>query len=178
MKKKLISKDMKDLVQHMINQEAVCVVTYNPERYSRITIGSVSIISINGEDPIMSITERYTKEYAELWKNDVGQVLMKELKRKNRKNINNLYELQSDKFKALIKLITDDELAEFKEKGLDHIKLDDNYYTIIKIVTPNRHYSDKIDDYDIDYDVDKLQDDVNDESNEEDNKVSNSYALF
>ena len=60
-----------------------------------------------------------------------------------------------------------------------HLKLGDNAYTIIKVVTLKRHYCDKTDDYDIDYDIDDNIDPMEvDYSKQNDEPKSNSYALF
>ena len=181
MKRKLISNDIKKLVQSAV-KAGVEPVKYELEHFTRIAIGDVSITKFKGEKPIMNLTEHFTREYAKLWNNDVGKILMKEL----RGDENNLYEIKTDTFSALIKLITKDELDEFKSKEFNHVKIGDNEYTIIKVVSKKKYYSDKTDDYDVEFEVEEtnnpeiinLDDDDEDDYLEDKEPKSNSYALF
>lgn len=178
MKRKLISNDIKKLVQSALNS-GVEPVKFELEHFTRIAVGDVYITKLKGERPIMHITEHFSKEYANLWNNDVGKILIKEL----RGDDNNLYEIITDTFKALVKLITNDEIAEFKSKDMNHVKIGDKEYTIIKVVTAKRYYCDKTDDYDVEFDIDGDNKDsinVNDSDDDEeyDEPKSNSYALF
>ncbi len=176
MKTKLISNDIKKLVQSALNS-GVEPVKFELEQFTKIAVGDVYITKLKGEKPIMHITEHFSKEYAKLWNNDVGKILIKELRSED----NNLYEIVTDTFKALVKLITNDEIAEFKSKDMNHIKFGDNEYTIIKVVTTKRHYCDKTDDYDVEFDIEEENRenvDVNDDEDYNDEQKSNSYALF
>jgi len=177
MKMKLISNDIKKLVQSALNA-GIEPVKFELEQFTRIAVGDVYITKMKGEKPIMHITEHFSKEYAKLWNNDVGKILIKEL----RCDDNNLYEIVTDTFKALIKLITNDEIAEFKSKDMNHVKSGDNEYTIIKVVTAKRYYCDKTDDYDVDFNIDEENREiinVNDNDDEKyDEQKSNSYSLF
>lgn len=178
MKKKLISNDIKKLVQSALDS-GVEPVKFELEQFTRIAVGDVYITKMKGEKPIMHITEHFNKEYAKLWNNDVGKILIKELRGDN----NNLYEIVTDTFKALVKLITKDEIAEFKSKDLNHVNVGDKEYTIIKVVTAKKYYCDKTDDYDIEFDIEEDNKeiiDVNDCDDEyyNDEQKSNSYALF
>ena len=178
MKRKLISNDIKKLVQSALNS-GVEPVKFELEQFTRFAIGDVYITKLKGEKPIMYITEHFSNEYAKLWNNDVGKILIKELRGDN----NNLYEIVTDTFKALVKLITNDEIDEFKSKGMNHVKVGDKEYTIIKVVTSKRHYCDKTDDYDVEFDIEQDNSDIIDvkdgNSGEEyDKPKSNSYALF
>lgn len=174
---KLISNDIKKLVQSALNA-GIEPVKFELEQFTRIAVGDVYITKMKGEKPIMHITEHFSKEYAKLWNNDVGKILIKEL----RCDDNNLYEIVTDTFKALIKLITNDEIAEFKSKDMNHVKSGDNEYTIIKVVTAKRYYCDKTDDYDVDFNIDEENREiinVNDNDDEKyDEQKSNSYSLF
>lgn len=181
MKRKLISNDIKKLVQSALNS-GVEPVKFELEQFTRIAVGDVYITKLKGEKPIMNITEHFSNEYAKLWNNDVGKILIKEL----RSDDNNLYEIVTDTFKALVKLITNDEIAEFKSKDMNHVKSGDNEYTIIKVVTAKRHYCDKTDDYDVEFDIeednreiiDVNDGDDDDDEDYDDETKSNSYALF
>lgn len=178
MKKKLISNDIKKLVQSALDS-GVEPVKFELEQFTRIAVGDVYITKMKGEKPIMHITEHFNKEYAKLWNNDVGKILIKELRGDN----NNLYEIVTDTFKALVKLITKDEISEFKSKDMNHLKVGDKEYTIIKVVTAKKYYCDKTDDYDIEFDIEEDNKeiiDVNDCDDEyyNDEQKSNSYALF
>ena len=178
MKRKLISNDIKKLVQSALDS-GVEPVKFELEQFTRIAVGDVYITKMKGEKPIMHITEHFNKEYAKLWNNDVGKILIKEL----RCDDNNIYEIVTDTFKALVKLIKKDEIDEFKSKDMNHVKLGDNEYTIIKVVTSKRHYCDKTDDYDVEFDIEQDNSDIIDvkdgNSGEEyDKPKSNSYALF
>lgn len=181
MKRKLISNDIKNLVQSALNS-GVEPVKFELEHFTRIAIGDVYITKLKGENPIMHITEHFNKEYAKLWNNDVGKILIKEL----RSDDNNLYEIITNTFKALVKLITNDEIDEFKSKEMNHVKAGDKEYTIIKVVTSKKYYCDKTDDYDIEFEVEEtknpeiidLDDDDEDDYLENKEPKSNSYALF
>ena len=181
MKRKLISNDIKKLVQSALNS-GVEPVKFELEQFTRIAVGDVYITKLKGEKPIMHITEHFSNEYAKLWNNDVGKILIKELRSED----NNLYEIITDTFKALVKLITKDELDEFKSKEFNHVKIGNNEYTIIKVVTKKKLYSDKTDDYDVEFEVDEINnpniidlDDVDEDDYLEDKEPkSNSYALF
>ena len=181
MKRKLISNDIKKLVQSALNS-GVEPVKFELEQFTRIAVGDVYITKLKGEKPIVHITEHFSNEYAKLWNNDVGKILIKELRSED----NNLYEIITDTFKALVKLITKDELDEFKSKEFNHVKIGDNEYTIIKVVTKKKLYSDKTDDYDVEFEVDEINnpniidlDDVDEDDYLEDKEPkSNSYALF
>ena len=177
MKRKLISNDIKKLVQSAFNS-GVEPVKFELEHFTRIAVGDVYITKLKGEKPIMNITEHFSEEYAKLWNNDVGKVLIKELRSED----NNLYEIVTNTFKALIKLITNDEIAEFKSKGMNHVKYGDNEYTIIKVVTSKKHYCDKTDDYDVDFDIEEDNREIIDASDSvddyNDEPKSNSYSLF
>ena len=181
MKRKLISNDIKNLVQSALNS-GVEPVKFELEQFTRIAVGDVYITKLKGEKPIVHITEHFSNEYAKLWNNDVGKILIKELRSED----NNLYEIITDTFKALVKLITKDELDEFKSKEFNHVKIGDNEYTIIKVVTKKKLYSDKTDDYDVEFEVDEINnpniidlDDVDEDDYLEDKEPkSNSYALF
>ena len=181
MKRKLISNDIKNLVQSALNS-GVEPVKFELEQFTRIAIGGVYITKLKGEKPIMYITEHFSNEYAKLWNNDVGKILMKEL----RDDENNLYEIKTDTFSALIKLITKDELDEFKSKEFNHVKIGDNEYTIIKVVTKKKYYSDKTDDYDVEFEFEEtnnpeiidLDDDDEDDYLEDKEPKSNSHPLF
>ena len=181
MKRKLISNDIKKLVQSALNS-GVEPVKFELEQFTRIAVGDVYITKLKGEKPIMHITEHFSNEYAKLWNNDVGKILMKEL----RGDENNLYEIKTDTFSALIKLITKDELDEFKSKEFNHVKIGDNEYTIIKVVSKKKHYSDKTDDYDVEFEIEEannpeiinLDNDDEDDYLEDKEPKSNSYALF
>lgn len=178
MKRKLISKDIKKLVQSALNAGAE-PVKFELEQFTRIAVGDVYITKLKGEKPIMHITEHFSKEYANLWNNDVGKILVNDLRGED----NNLYEIVTNTFKALIKLIKKDEIAEFKSKDMNHVKYGENEYTIIKVVTSKRHYCDKTDDYDVEFDIDEDNREIinaNDSNNQGYNneQKSNSYALF
>ena len=181
MKRKLISNDIKKLVQSALNS-GVEPVKFELEQFTRIAVGDVYITKLKGEKPIVHITEHFSNEYAKLWNNDVGKILIKELRSED----NNLYEIITDTFKALVKLITKDELDEFKSKEFNHVKIGNNEYTIIKVVTKKKLYSDKTDDYDVEFEVDEINnpniidlDDVDEDDYLEDKEPkSNSYALF
>ena len=174
MKKKLISNDIKKLVQSAINS-GYKPVKFKLERFTRIAIGNVYVTKLEGHKPVMNVTEHFNGEYAKLWNNDVGKILIKELNNDD----NNLYEIITDKFKALIKLISKDELSEFKANDMIHVNIGDNEYTIIKVVTAKRYYCDKTDDYDTDLDIeDDTNEYTNDDSVNNDNHKSNSHALF
>ena len=105
MKTKLITKEIQNLVSSAIGTPPlggdVDFHEYKLKSSNSFLIGSVYVIKINNEKPFMRIGEKYTKEYANLWNNDVGKVFVREL----RSDTPDLYELKTGKFKALLKRI-------------------------------------------------------------------------
>ena len=173
MRKKLINNDIKKLVSSALKGNDV-IKKFELGSYNTFAIGDVIITKASGQNPVLNMTERFVGTYAELWNNDVGRILVKEL----RKNGANLFEIKTDLFKCILKLITDDEIEDFTEKGMNHVSYNDKWYTIIKVVSSSKDYSDKTDDYDFDYDIDidEAPDiitigDCNDEQEEPDSKA-------
>jgi len=145
----LISDDLKKLVDASLS-------TANIKKYelccmNRFNIGRVIVKCVKGEKPVIELPETANKAYMKLWKNDVGSVLVSELK----KETPELFELVTANFRALLKKISDDEFDAFKEKGFVHVVLADSRYTILKAVGQKKSYSESSDDYDFEDDFDE-----------------------
>lgn len=172
---KLITNDIKKLVCSACSKLG-SINKYKFDHYNRFTIGSVGIIYILGNKPTLHVSEKYTQEYANLWRNDVGGILLNELK----KDEPEIYEVKTSSFKAILKQIQEDELEEFNEQGFNHVTVGDTHYTIIKAIKNNRYYSSVTDDYDLDNDF--LQDNIitieEQDNTESEEQEDTSYSLF
>jgi hypothetical protein len=177
-KNKLITDDIKKLVSSAC-KDNVKLEKYKLEHYNRFRIGSVSILKMGDEKPILYLGETFTTEYQKLWNNDVGKVLIKELRKKDP----DLYEIKTNTFRALLKKIGDDELSDHEEKKLVHLTIGDSKYTIIKAVSNKKVYAEFTDDYDFEWDEDDDVDDSKqyidlDEITNQEEEDNNAYALF
>ena len=177
-KNKLITDDIKKLVSSAC-KDNVKLEKYKLEHYNRFRIGSVSILKMGDEKPILYLGETFTTEYQKLWNNDVGKVLIKELRKKDP----DLYEIKTNTFRALLKKIGDDELSDLEEKKLVHLTIGDSKYTIIKAVSNKKVYAEFTDDYDFEWDEDDDVDDSKqyidlDEITNQEEEDNNAYALF
>lgn len=172
----LVTDDMKKMIcsclpnARMRNFEFDCM--------NRFNIGRVIVRYPKGGKAVVELPESVGKAYMTLWKNDVGSVLVSELKKESPE----LYELVTASFRVLLKRISDDELESFKEKGFVHLVLADSSYTILKAVGAKKSYSESSDDYDLEEDY------IDDESSSqiieqepseyEQPSESNSFELF
>ena len=139
-------------------------------------IGRCKILRYPDGTICLNLDEGFDKEYGEIWRNDVGGILKKELK----KNEPCIYELIDSKFKALLKKISDDELEEFRKNKHAHVKICGEYYTIIRIIKSNGSYSKKDfkNDYYYDIDIDDyIYSEKEDDCDVEDEQ-SESVTLF
>ena len=175
MKNKLITADIKKLVQSGCKSEDD-LKKFELSTFNVFKIGNASVKVRKGSVPELHIDESFTTEYAKMWRNDIGGVLIKEL----RKEDPELYEVKTNTFRALLKKVSESELEQFKEKGFDHVTVGDNVYTIIKAVNNKKVYADKTDDYEIDHpEDDEIKKAIREEVEEEEEiEESNSYALF
>lgn len=160
-KKTLITSDIIKLVQ----SSNANVVPFDVNRYVNIKIGRVLISKGVGADPILNLDASVDKDYMELWNNDVGRLLVRELKKESP----NIYELNDEKYKALLILVDESDYDLRKEKGFLHVEFGDNRYTIVKIVKPGESYkeNDNRNDYFSSFSVDDVvEQSVDDEPNE------------
>lgn len=102
-----------------------------------IRIGEVTVIVYDVNSVYLRLSEAASSMYISKWHNDVGGVLVKAVKR----NIKNVYELVTPTFKALIVKILEEELDDITTKNLDHVKMGDYTYTIIRVVDKDDTYS-------------------------------------
>lgn len=173
--KKLISKELINLVESEL--ENAEFVKLKLVRFFSIRIGNIIIQKPEDGAPYMIVPEGLGKEYMSLWKNDVGQVVFRELK----KDDPALYELKDVKFVALLKKVSHDEEKSFEEKELLHIKIGDSFYTIIKVISSGSNYHNKTNDFE--YDLYAKEDDSIIIKDEPDDSMDNestekSYRLF
>jgi len=171
-KKSLITSDMINLVKSVVSTADIEKVVFDECR--AFTIGKVTMSRGNTRGVTVYTDDSFDNDYRDVWKNDVGEILRKEL----HKEFPELYILKDSKFKALLKKISEDELDLFKENGFDHIKIGDNNYTLIRIVKPNLLFSHK-DDYN-DYHIEpKLESYIiEDDENEVEDENVKSTELF
>lgn len=172
---KLITNEIKKLVCSACSK-VDNINKYKFDHYNRFTIGGVGITYMRGEKPVMNVSESYTTEYANLWRNDVGGILLAELKKQDPE----IYEVKTSTFKALLKLISSDELENFTERGFNHVTVGDVHYTILKAIKANNFYSNLTDDYDIENEI--AQENIivveDNEETENQEQEENSYSLF
>lgn len=142
----LVTEDLKNLVKASI--PSANIRKYEFGFINRFNVGRIIIRYQKGSDPALELPESVNKNYMKLWKNDVGSVFVKELKKESPE----IYELVAGSFKALIKKISDDELESFRQNGFDHLVLADSVYTILKAVGSRKSYSEISDDYELDED--------------------------
>lgn len=174
MKKKLITDDMRSLVQSAVHNGST-IKKYILSSYERIKIGCVDVVYKSKCKPEMIVNEHFVTEYSSTWRSDVGQYLMIELKKDNPE----LFEIKDRKFKALLKLISESDVERLKKDELQPIIIDGNAYLIIKVVSSNTPYSKYTGDYDLELDDDDLykQDDTEIEP-VKDVDSADSFALF
>lgn len=171
-KSKLITDDIKKLVQSACNTQNI--TKYELDHFNSFRLGRVNVTCIKGQKPVMHIDENYDGTYQNIWMHDVGRVLLRELRKENP----DLYEVKTSTFKALLKLVTENDIDWIKEDGLIHISIGDNQYVIIKAVSRKKSYSDSTDDYEFVYDEEDENAEVVEEVDDYDDEEDDSYALF
>ena len=174
--KRLITESIIRLVKSVCD-ENLNLSKYEFDHYNKFKIGSFYITMFKSQEPILNIVSECTQDYLKTWKQDVGQIMMRELKKSDPE----LYEIKSKQFRALIKRIRDDELESFQENGFDHLQIGDAHYTIIKAVRKQDLYSKTTDDYEADdEEPEPVKKKNNDDVEPIDEEVisANSFALF
>lgn len=177
-KTKLITADIIKLVKSALKDDNV-VTKYEVGQFDKFMIGNYIVTIKKGEKPVINLGDNQSSEYFKIWREDVGGILLKEL----RKDDPDLFELKSSKFKVLLKKIQEGEYLDFCNKKMDHIMIGNDGYTIIKAVPIKKGYGDKTDDYLLDVDEDeeikKVVKETNDDVEVDDEPITaNSYALF
>lgn len=177
-KTKLITADIIKLVKSALKGDNV-VTKYEVGQFDKFMIGNYIVTIKKGEKPVVNLGDNQSSEYFKIWREDVGGILLKEL----RKDDPDLFELKSSKFKVLLKKIQEGEYLDFCNKKMDHIMIGNDGYTIIKAVPIKKGYGDKTDDYLLDADEDeeikKVVKETNDDVEVDDEPITaNSYALF
>ena len=177
-KTKLITADIIKLVKSALKGDNV-ITKYNVGQFDKFMIGNYIVTIKKGEKPVINLGDNQSSEYFKIWREDVGGILLKEL----RKDEPDLFELKSSKFKVLLKKIQEGEYLDFCNKKMDHIMIGNDGYTIIKAVPIKKGYGDKTDDYLLDVDEDeeikKVVKETNDDVEVDDEPITaNSYALF
>ena len=171
MRTALITNDMIKLVKSSLPYGKI--EKYNFDRFVSVYIGRAAINRPTDGKLYLSLEETFDSRYARVWRNDVGEVLRKELS----KSEPEIYEFVSKNFKALLKKVRDDEKETLAQRGLVHLIVGDSFYTIIRIIKPDGGYSvkDTKNDYYSDFDIEDLVEDFGDEDDDE--EVS-SVKLF
>ncbi len=177
-KTKLITADIIKLVKSALKDNKD-VTKYNFGQFDKFMIGNYIVTIRKGEKPIINLGDNQSSEYFKIWREDVGGVLTKELKKEDPE----LYELKTSTFKVLLKKINEGEYLEFCNKKMDHIMIGNDGYTIIKAVPIKKGYGDKTDDYSLEIEEDEeiknTVKETNDDAEADDEPITaNSYALF
>ena len=163
MRTTLITNDMIKLVKSSLPYGKI--EKYNLDRFVSVYIGRAAINRPADGKLYLSLEETFDSRYSRVWRNDVGEVLRKELSRSEPE----IYEFVSKNFKALLKKVRDDEKESLAQRGLVHLIVGDSFYTIIRIIKPDGWYSmkDTKNDYYSDFDIEDLVEDFGDEDDEE-----------
>ena len=163
MRTTLITNDMIKLVKSSLPYGKIEKYDFN--RFVSVYIGRAAINHQADGKLYLSLEETFDSRYARIWRNDVGEVLRKELS----KNEPEIYEFVSKNFKALLKKVRDDEKESLAQMGLVHLIAGDSFYTIIRIIKPEGSYSvkDTKNDYYSDFDIEDLVEDFDDEDDDE-----------
>ena len=178
--KSIITKDIAKLVQTAVKdgcQPTPYVFSHMDSfRVGRVKVGR--FVKEGGKiEIILYLDEDYDTAYAKMWRNDVGEVLAKELKKAEPK----IFEIKSDLFTALVREIPSEKLDEELSRGMVHLKIVDKAYTIIKVIKKDETYisRDRYYDYDIEVD-DEEEKEVVETSvpKKKDNNEPLSYELF
>ena len=171
MRTTLITNDMIKLVKSSLPYGKI--EKYNLDRFVSVYIGRAAINRPADGKLYLSLEETFDSRYSRVWRNDVGEVLRKELSRSEPE----IYEFVSKNFKALLKKVRDDEKESLAQRGLVHLIVGDSFYTIIRIIKPDGRYSmkDTKNDYYSDFDIEDFVEDFDDEDDDE--EVS-SVKLF
>ena len=163
MRTTLITNDMIKLVKSSLPYGKI--EKYNFDRFVSVYIGRAAINRPTDGKLYLSLEETFDSRYARVWRNDVGEVLRKEMSRSDPE----IYEFVSKNFKALLKKVRDEEKESLAQRGLIHLIVGDSFYTIIRIIKPEGWYStkDTKNDYYSDFDIEDLVEDFGDEDDEE-----------
>lgn len=161
--KSIITNDIITKLRDEIDSQEYSFGPFNFNEYNVIGIGAVGIV-VSPTDHHLKLGDDVGHTYYKNWKEDVGYLLVKDLKKNNRSNI---YEFKSSVYKAILRKIDESELEAFEEKGFNHIQIGDYNYTIIKLTAANANYSN------ISISIDEsLQEKKEDEAEEVDTHVS------
>ena len=101
--------------------------------FIRIAIGSIDIHKSPDKEPETHLKPSVTGKYFKGWKEGVGGILFNELKKNNPELFvmkNNTHNIE-----VLLKRISKDENDLFESKKLNHFVINDESYTIIKIIS-------------------------------------------
>lgn len=174
--KQLIKKDVINLIFSEIGNAKIDKLDLS--KPFSVRIGNATVFKTVGNMPYIHIPDGVGKEYMSLWKNDVGKVLMNELKRDEPE----LYEIKTRKFIALAKKIRHEEEPSFVEKGFLHIKVGDFYFTVIKVISTGSQYYQKTCDFDPELYTNEDDDDIiveeEAETEEKTKEEEKTYKLF
>lgn len=141
--KNLITTEIINEVKDMLCNEACRISPYEFEDFTRISIGNIEIVR-DGNTSYLKLPDDLPENYMKFWKEDVGKLLSKDMK----KGIySNIFLLETPEKKALLRKINecDEELC--KEKGFDHITIGDFSYTILRLIPNEKGFNE------IDYDL-------------------------
>lgn len=168
-KRRLITTEMIKLVRDSVKNGEIVRMGFDDTK--SFYIGRAKITRQPGARIFLYFEEGFDSDYGNVWRNDVGGVLQKELKKQDPE----IYELIDVNFRALMKKISEDELESFRDNNLIHLKIDDDYYVIIRIIKPNGFYSvkDMHNDYDNDYCNDYMESSYMKVSQQDINNYSN-----
>ena len=130
--KKLISKETIAEVQKAYNELAEKNLAqckeYKFNNVEYFAIGFVTVVK-HGTGCMFNLKPEANKAYMSDWRKDVGNILAHDFRKNSAQG--KYFEFKTNMTKTLLRRISDDELKEFKEQGLYHLKLGDYFYTIM-----------------------------------------------
>ncbi len=130
--KKIISKEIIADVQQTYNalatkNQASCE-EYKFKNVEYFLIGYVTVVK-HGTSSMLDLKPEANKAYMTEWRKDVGAVLARDFRKNSAQG--KYFEFKGYDTRTLLRRISDDELPEFKEHGLAHVKLGDYNYMIV-----------------------------------------------
>ena len=136
--KKLVSKETIAEVNAMLKQSDVIFEPCDISGGFCVRLGNIVIRKV-GTSSIIELDPSVKKDLFGLWKKDVGKYLSRDL---SHGVYSNLFELMGSGKKVLLRKAPQNELAEIRAEGFDHLYIGDYHYTIIRVIPINGKYSD------------------------------------
>ena len=135
--KQLITKDILNRMNSIVNSGKFKLKKYkfNPV-YECIKIGRIDVVKVK-DGYQLNLPYDINHIYISAWKADVGQMLVRDLRRYQGDNV---YELTTKSEKALLRKIPADELEEMEDKKFNHLQIGDCMFTVLKAIPIDAYY--------------------------------------